>query len=114
MLEHSNKWYIYNPESVLENEMYTCHWDFEIQAEHLISAIRPDLVIGNKKENMPNSGFYRPGGPQSKIKRKKKKRDKYLELARELKKKIRNMKVTVIPVVISALGTIPKRLVQGL
>ena len=37
---------------------------------------------------------------------KSEKRDKYLDLARELKKG--NMKVTVIPIVVGALGTIPK------
>ena len=42
-----------------------------------------------------------------------KKRDKNLDLARELKK-LWNMKVTVIPVIIGALGTIPKGLVKGL
>ena len=41
------------------------------------------------------------------------KRDKYLDLARELKK-LWNMKVTVIPIVIGALGTIPKGLVKRL
>ena len=39
-----------------------------------------------------------------------KKRDKYLDLARELKK-LWNMKVTVISVVIGTLGTITKGLV---
>ena len=41
------------------------------------------------------------------------KRDKCLDLARELKKR-RNMKVTLIPIVIGALGTIPKGLVKRL
>ena len=41
------------------------------------------------------------------------KKDKYLELAREWKK-LWNMKVTIIPIVIGALSTINKRLVQGL
>ena len=41
------------------------------------------------------------------------KRDKYLDLAREVKKQW-NMKVTVIPIIIGALGTIIKELVQGL
>ena len=39
--------------------------------------------------------------------------DKYLHIAGELKK-IWNMKVTVIPIVIGALGAIPKRLVKEL
>ena len=42
------------------------------------------------------------------------KRDKYHDLARELKKKQWNMKVTIILIVIGALGTVTKRLVQGL
>ena len=42
-----------------------------------------------------------------------KKRYKYLDLARELKK-LWNMKVTVIPVVIGALGIVIKGLVNGL
>ena len=40
------------------------------------------------------------------------KKDKYMDLARELKK-VWNMKVTVIPIVIGTLGTVTKRLVQG-
>ena len=38
----TNKWYIYNSETVLENETYKLLWDFEIQTDHLISARRPD------------------------------------------------------------------------
>ena len=41
------------------------------------------------------------------------KRDKYLDLARELKK-LWNMKGMIIPIVIGALGTVTKGLVQGL
>ena len=42
-----------------------------------------------------------------------KKRDKYLDLVRELKM-LWNMKVTVIPIVVGALGAIPKGLIKGL
>ena len=40
-------------------------------------------------------------------------KDKYLDLARELKK-LWNMKVTIVPIVIGAFGTIIKRLLKGL
>ena len=43
-----------------------------------------------------------------------KKRDKYLKCAREIKKKLWNMKVIVVPIIISAHGTILKGLVEGL
>ena len=38
------------------------------------------------------------------------KKENYLDLTRELKWKLLNMKVTVIPIVISALGTVSKRI----
>ena len=41
------------------------------------------------------------------------KKDKYLDLARELKK-LWNMKVTFIPIVIGAFGTVTKGLLKGL
>ena len=41
------------------------------------------------------------------------KRDKYLDLARELKK-IWNMKVTIITIVVGAFGTVTKGLLKGL
>ena len=41
------------------------------------------------------------------------KKDKYLDLARELKK-LWNIKVTIVPIVIGALGTITKELLKGL
>ena len=41
------------------------------------------------------------------------KKDKYLDLARELKK-LWNMKVTIVPIVIGALDTITTRLLKGL
>ena len=41
------------------------------------------------------------------------KRDKYLDLARELNK-LWNMQVTIIPIVIGAFGTVTKGLLKGL
>ena len=41
------------------------------------------------------------------------KRDKYLELARELKK-LRNMNVSVIPFVSGVFGTVSKGVIQGM
>ena len=49
------KWYMHNPESVLENEMQKLLCDFEIQTDDLISARWPDLgIINNKKQNLLN------------------------------------------------------------
>ena len=66
------------------------------------------LLYSIKKENLSNY----PVGAQSKIKISEKK-GKYLDLTREMKK-LWNMNVTIIPIVIGALGTVTKGLVQGL
>ena len=43
------------------------------------------------------------------------KKDKYFDIAHELKKnKLWNMKVTIIPIVIGAFGTVSKGLLKGL
>ena len=104
---------MHNLESVQENETHKIHWDLDIQTNHLISARRPDQVIVNKKKkNLTDSDFAIPANHRVKIKGGEK-RDKYQDLARELKMRW-NMKVTVIPIVSSALGTIPKGLLKGL
>ena len=106
---------------VLENETHKILWDFDIQMDHLITARRPDLIIINnskkkkkrkEKENMQNCWLYCPGWPQSKIKIKCEKNYNYLDLTTELKK-LWNMKVTIIPIVIRALRTVIKRLIKG-
>ena len=56
--------------------------------------------------------FVVPSDHKVKIKERKK-ISKYLNLIRELKK-LWNMRVTVIPLVIGALGTVPKGLERGL
>ena len=112
--DHTNKWYMHNPESILENETNKIPWDFEIQTDHLFSARRPDLMIVEKKKERIcwKGNFTVPGDHWVKLKESEN-RDKYLDLARELKK-LRNIKVTVISIVIDTLGTVAKGLIQGL
>ena len=47
---HTNKWYMHKPESVLENEMHKLLWDPEIQTDQLILASLPDLVTVNNNK----------------------------------------------------------------
>ena len=100
-----------NPASVLENDTHKLLWDFDIQTNHLISARRPDLIIINKKRKLAKLWTLLSRLTTIKLKESEKK-DEYLDLARELKK-LWNMKVTIIPIVIGAFGTFPKGLVQA-
>ena len=61
----TNKGYKHNPEFILENEMHKPLRDFGIQADHLISAKLPDLVI--KKGEPAELVDCRPCKAQNKI-----------------------------------------------
>ena len=65
------------------------------------------MIVNKKKRTYRIVGFDVPADHRVKVKESEK-RDKYLDLIREQKTNLWNMKVTVIPIVIGALGTIPK------
>ena len=82
---HKPKWYMHKPESVLENETHKFLWDFEIHTDRRISARPLDLVIIDKKKRTWGIvDFAILADDWVKLKEKEK-RDKYLDLARELK-----------------------------
>ena len=65
-----------------------------------------------KEKNLQNCRLCCPGWPQNTTEKCEKK-DKYLDLARELKK-LWNMKVTIIRIVIGSFVTVTKGLLKGL
>ena len=77
-----------NPASVLENDTHKLLWDFDIQTDLIISARIPDLIITNNNKKWRTCkivDFAVPAGHRIKLKESEKK-DKYFDLARELKK----------------------------
>ena len=79
--------------------------------DHIILARRTDVIIDNKKgRNCRSVDFAVLAKHRVKLKQREKK-DKYLDLARE-SKKLWNMKVPFIPIVIGVLGTATEGLVQ--
>ena len=75
-----------NPAPVLENDTYKLLWDLNIQTDHLISTRRPDLIIISKKKRIYKIvDFAVPADHRINLKECAEK-DKYLDLARELKK----------------------------
>ena len=107
------KWYIQNPAPVQENNIHKLVWDIGIQTDHLISTRRPDLKINNEKKKEKKEkrickilDIAAPADHRIKLKECEKK-DKYLDFVRILKK-LWNMKVTIVPTVIGAFGTVIK------
>ena len=105
---------MHNPASVLENNTHKLLWDFDIHTDHLISTRRPDLIIIKKKKKRICKivNFAVPADHRIKLKECEKK-DKYLDPARKLKR-LWNMKVTIVPIVIGAFVTITEGLLKGL
>ena len=114
--DHTSKWYMHNQTSVLENDTHKLLWDFDMKFDQLIPARRPDLIIINnnnkKKGTCKIVDFAVPADHRIKLKEKEQK-DKYLDLARELKQ-MWNMKVTIILIVIGDFGTVSEELLKGL
>ena len=84
--DFTNKYYMHNPESILEDEMQKLHWVCEMQTNHIISHRRQDLVVDDKKKRT----------------------------CRKRTEKLRIMKLTMISIVSGALGRVTKGLEQGL
>ena len=99
---------MHNPAPVLENDSHKFLWDFNIQTDHLILARRPDLIIINKKKKKKKNQ------QNCKLCWRNVKRRISISTLLENWKKLWNMKVTIVPIVIGALGTITKGLLRGL
>ena len=79
---------MHNPAPVPENYTHKLLWDFDIQTDHLISARRQDFILINKKKEKKTCkivDFAVSADHRIKLKECEK-RDKYIDLARELKK----------------------------
>ena len=109
--EAGDKCYEHEPESVLENEGYKIFWDLSIQTDHVIEAWRPDFIVLDKKEGTRKIiDFAGPGDGMIEEKEKEKiKKDQ--DLRRELQK-IRNVRMKIMPLLVGALGVIPKQYVN--
>ena len=104
--DHTIKWYMHKPESLLENEMHKILWDFDIQTDPFIQARRSDLVVINKKIELAVLWIL----PfQLTLEKKNKMIDKYLDLTWE-RTKLWNLRGIVIPIVTVMLEMVSKRL----
>ena len=105
---------MHNQVPVLENGTHKLLWDLDIHTDYLISVrnIRPYNKQQRKKRICKIVDFAVSADHRIKLKECEKK-DKYLDLARELKKQW-NMRVTIVLIVTGAFGTVTKGLLKGL
>ena len=110
--DHTIKWYIHKSESILENAIQRILYNFEIQMDHLISARRLDLMLINKKKYYHLIDVAVLEDHRMKIKIKQNER-KILRPCQRTKK-LWNIRVTVILIVVGALGMVSKGLKKSL
>ena len=102
-------WYRHEVQPVIETDKVKLLWDMCIQTDHVIQARRPDLVVVDKaKKEITIIDFAVPAD-KNVCDKEKEKIDKYQDLKIELKR-LWKMKARVVPVVVGALGSIPKDL----
>ena len=110
---HTNKWYMHNPASVLEYDTQTPLGFWHTERSPNFRQKTRSINNQQKKRICKIVDFAVPADHRIKLKEWEKK-DKYLDLAREWKKKLWNMKVKIVPLVIGAFGTGPKGLLKEL
>ena len=98
---------------IIENDSCKILWGFTVQSDHFITVRRPDMIfIDNKLHECQIIDFGIPYDTRVHDKEVEK-IEKYLDLARKLKK-VRNMKVIVVSYVVGALSTPAKELEKRL
>ena len=110
--DHTTKPHMHKPESVLENVTHKILWDFQIEngSPNLRQKTRPSV---NKKQKTCCVVDFAVSADHRIKTIGNEKRDKYSDLARELRK-LWVKKVKVIPIVISVLRTVFRSLEWGL
>ena len=107
-MEHTEKWYEYVPEGVVENEEVKVLWDINVQSDNVIEARRQDLSVIDKKER---KGIIVDIAVPADVRVGEKERgkvEKYQDLKREIGRLWKLKMVEVVPVVIGALGSVTK------
>ena len=107
-------YYSYIPQNVLENSNYKLYYDRTILTDNTIYNNRPDITFVDKQTKhayiidiaVPNTNNI-----QSTIVEKVR---KYTELQDQIKRVWRMDQVTIVPIVVSTTGVIPKQLLNGL
>ena len=114
-MECSKNWYEHTPERTVTSKdgQVEIMWDVELETCKKVKHNRPDITI---KEKQKNRWIFIDGAfpmDHRVVDKENEKIDKYMDLATEIR---RDHKVTVeiIPIIIGAMGTVPKRLTKYL
>jgi hypothetical protein len=106
-IEVTEKWYQHQPEAVVENEQVKILWDFMIQCDRDIEHRKPDIVVVNKEANTCQLIDVACPSDLNLVGKRNEKLRNY-QLLRVEVARLWDKKTSIIPVIIGALGSIPK------
>ena len=92
----------------MESDRTNLLWDFNTQTDKEIQALRPDLIVVNRRDNQCFIDIAVPNDSGI-LEKEKEKIEKYQDLRREIAK-LWSIKTSVIPIVVGTLGTVTNNL----
>ncbi|KAI5751249.1 hypothetical protein M8J77_005743 [Diaphorina citri] len=107
------KWYAKEPEPVTTKDEITICYNQQVQTDRTVNANKPDIIIKNRKDRTCTIIDVAVPADMNVEKKEAEKKLKYKDLAIEIER-MWNMKVKIVPIVIGALGVVPKSLKDNL
>jgi hypothetical protein len=114
LIEDKCPYYKYKLANVLENNNFKLYWNRSIITGKTVPSNRPDITFTNKKTKNTFLIDIAIPNTHNLAKTITRKQKKYQELANEIHVMWKQDAVQVVPIVISAMGIIPKSLSQSL
>jgi hypothetical protein len=110
LLHTSPPYYIYPPDPHMENDSSKLYWDKQITSNKTLEFNKPDIILIDRKTNKGIIIDITVPDSQNIQKTISTKITKYQPLRIQLKRIWKLAEVTVVPVVLSAMGVVPKTL----
>ena len=107
-LPSMNQWYDVEPKPVVENNESKVLWDFTIQTDKEITAVRPDIVFMNKKDKIALLIDIAVPRDDNIVDKRIEKIEKYQSLAIELKALWQLKEIVIVPIVVGCTGVVDK------
>ena len=107
--ETTGKWYRHMPKPVYEEGDVTVLWNRAVHTDRVVTAIRPDILIKNKKEKTCTLIDVAIPADRNVVHKEVEKKLKYKSLCIEIQR-MWNLKCTIIPIIIGATGIVMRSL----
>ena len=104
IINNKVRWYDHQPRAVEENESTKILWNFSIQTDHTIPHNKPDIVIVDERTNKATINDVDIPNDHNLAQKRLDKLRAYTDLSVEIKSLWNRTKVTIVPVIIGAMG----------